>query len=217
MNDRENGATHDPYALPAGLPVPVDDGAADHLPGMAMPDVVLPSSMGQVSLPDLAAERLVLYVYPQTGPEDKPIASGWDELPGARGCTPQSCGFRDHAAELAAFSARVAGVSSQPLAEQEEFAARTKMPFPIISDDQFVLAGALSLPTFQFDGDRFYKRLALIAERGVVAKVFYPVFPPDRNAADVLDWLRRHRAAARSPVAKPGAITPEEGARPAGP
>ena len=198
MNNGGSEATHDPYVLPEGLPVPVDDGAADHLPGMPVPDVVLPSSAGEVALADVATERLVLYVYPQTGPPDKPIPPGWDELPGARGCTPQSCGFRDHAAELAALGARVAGVSSQSLAEQQEFAARTKMPFPIISDNQFVLAATLSLPTFEFDGARFYRRLALIAENGAVAKVFYPVFPPDRNAADVLDWLSRHRAG-RSP------------------
>jgi peroxiredoxin len=195
MNSGGSGTTHNPYVLPEGLPVPVDDGAADHLPGMPVPEVVLPSSAGDVSLADLAAERLVLYVYPQTGPPDKPIPPGWDELPGARGCTPQSCGFRDHAGELSAFGARVAGVSSQPLAEQQEFAARSKMPFPIISDEEFVLAVTLSLPTFEFAGARFYKRLALIADKGVVATVFYPVFPPDRNAADVVDWLRRYRTA----------------------
>ena len=123
--------THDPYVLPEGLPAPVDDGAADHLEGMAVPGVVLPSSMGDVALAELAEKRLVLYVYPETGPPDKPIPAGRDELPGARGCTPQSCGFRDHAAELEAFGARVAGVSSQTLAEQEEFAARNRMPFPV--------------------------------------------------------------------------------------
>jgi peroxiredoxin len=185
--------THDPSVLPEGLPVPVDDGGADHLPGAQIPNVVLPSSQGDVALAELATDRLVLYVYPQTGPPERPVPRSWDEVPGARGCTPQSCGFRDHAAELAAFGAHVAGVSSQPLAEQQEFAERTRMPFPIISDEQFVLATALSLPTFEFHGGRFYKRMALIAEKGVVTKVFYPVFPPDRNAVEVLDWLSRHR------------------------
>jgi peroxiredoxin len=184
-------ATHDPYVLPAGLPTPVDDGAADHLPGMPIPEIALPSSAGDTSLADLAAERLVLYLYPRTGAPDTPIPSGWDQVPGARGCTPQSCGFRDHAGELAAFRTRVAGLSSQPLAEQREFAARTGMPFPIISDEEFMLAATLSLPTFEFGGARFYKRLTLIAERGVVTTVFYPVFPPDRNAAEVVDWFRR--------------------------
>lgn len=196
MSSGDSKSTHDPYFLPPGLRVPVDDGAADHLPGMPIPDVVLPSSMGDVALADLSAERLVLYVYPQTGTPNKPIPLGWDDVPGARGCTPQSCRFRDHAAELAAFGARVAGVSSQSLTEQQEFAARTKMPFPIISDEQFTLAAPLSLPTFEFDSRRFYKRLALVAEKGVVVKVFYPVFPSDRNAADVLDWLTRHRRGA---------------------
>src|SRR5205807_9869653 len=128
------------------LPAPVNDGAADHLPGGQLPDVVLPSTMGALSPAELAVPRLALYVYPQTGPPERPIPPGWDELPGARGCTPQACGFRDHAAELAAFGARVAGVSAQSLAEQLEFAARTNMPFPIISDESFVLADALGLP-----------------------------------------------------------------------
>jgi peroxiredoxin len=211
VKDRSSQPTHDPYVLPAGLPVPVDDRAADDLPGMRIPDVVLPSSMGDVALAALAADRLVLYFYPQTGPPDKAIPPGWDELPGARGCTPQSCGFRDHAAELTAFAARVAGVSSQSLSEQQEFAARTKIPFPVISDDGFVLAARLSLPTFEFDGRRFYKRVALIAENGVVVKVFYPVFPPDRNAADVLDWLSRHRAEARSAGRQAETAVPRRG------
>jgi peroxiredoxin len=184
------GATHDPYVLPEGLPAPVDDGAADHLPGMRIPDVVLPSSQGDVSLAELAAERLVLYVYPRTGRPDRPVPAGWDDVPGARGCTPQSCGFRDHAAELAALGALVAGLAAQPLAEQQEFAERNWMPFPVVSDEDLVLAEQLSLPTFDFDGATLYKRLALVAERGTIVKVFYPVFPPDRNAVDVLDWLR---------------------------
>ena len=186
---------HDPYSLPPDLPAPEDDGAADHLPGLRIPDIVLPSSAGDVALAGLAAGRLVLYVYPKTGPPDEPIPAGWDELPGARGCTPQSCGFRDHAAELAAFGARVAGVSAQTLAEQEEFAARNRMPFPIVSDEGFLLAETMSLPTFQFGDARYYRRLTLVAEEGVVVKAFYPVFPPDRNAVDVLAWLGRNRAA----------------------
>jgi peroxiredoxin len=194
MAANDGHPTHDPYSLPPGLPVPVDDGGADHLTGARIPDVVLPSSMGATHLTALATERLVLYVYPQTGPPDRPIPRGWDEVPGARGCTPQSCGFRDHVDELAAFGARVVGVSSQSLDEQREFASRTRMPFPILSDEQFVLAEALNLPTFEFEGRRFYKRLALIAESGVIVKVFYPVFPPDRNAVEVLEWLGSHRA-----------------------
>jgi peroxiredoxin len=198
MTRRDAEGSHDPYVLPEGLPKPVDDGATGHLPGRQIPDVVLPSSMGDFALALQASERLVLYVYPQTGPPDKPIPEGWNELPGARGCTPQSCGFRDHAAELAVFSASIAGLSCQTLEEQLEFATRTRMPFPIISDERFILAERLSLPTFEFNDKRFYKRLALIAEMGVIVKVFYPVFPPDRNAAEVLAWLRHYRAGGRS-------------------
>ncbi len=193
MSREASRPTHDPYVVPAGLPVPRDDGAADHLPGRRIPDVVLPSSLGDVALAELAAERLVLYVYPQTGPPDRPVPPGWDEVPGARGCTPQSCGFRDHAAELVAFGAKVAGVSAQSLDEQREFAARNRMPFPIVSDDELLLARELSLPTFDFDGRTFYKRLALIAEKRTIVTVFYPVFPPDRSAAEVLAWLAQHR------------------------
>jgi len=114
---------------------------------------------------------------------------GWDEIPGARGCTPQSCGFRDHAAELAALGARVAGVSAQSLDDQREFAERNRMPFPVAADPELLLRDALGLPTFVIEGLELYKRLAFVAEQGRIAKVFYPVFPPDRNAADVVAWL----------------------------
>ena len=182
--------SHDPSVLPPELPVPLDDGAADHLAGLRVPQVVLPSTAGEVDLAELADRRLVLYVYPRTGPPDEPIPPGWNELPGARGCTPQSCGFRDHAAELAAFGARVAGLSAQSLADQIEFAERNRMPFPVVSDERLELAAALGLPTFEVEGLTLYKRLALVAENGRIVKVFYPVFPPDRNADDVLAWLR---------------------------
>jgi peroxiredoxin len=136
----------------------------------------------------------VLYVYPRTGKPGQPMLPGWDEIPGARGCTPQSCAFRDHAAELAAFGARVAGLSAQSLGDQVEFAERNRMPFPVVSDERLELAGALGLPTFEVEGLTLYKRLALVAEKGRIVKVFYPVFPPDRNAEAVLEWLRdRHR------------------------
>ena len=179
----------DPYVLPEGLPVPTDDGAADHLTGAELPDLVLPSSLGGVNVRDFG----VLYVYPRTGRPGRPLLPGWDDIPGARGCTPQSCGFRDHAAELAAFGARVAGLSAQSLADQVEFAERNRMPFPVVSDERLELARALGLPTFEVEGLTLYKRLALVAERGRIVKVFYPVFPPDRNARDVLDWLAARR------------------------
>jgi peroxiredoxin len=169
--------------------VPADDGAADHLPGLELPDLELPSSRGPVSLADLARARLVLYVYPRTGEPGQPMLPGWDDIPGARGCTPQSCGFRDHTAELAAFGAHVAGVSAQGLADQIEFAERNRMPFPVVSDERLELARTLGLPTFEIEGLTLYKRLALVAEAGRIVKVFYPVFPPDRNAEEVLAWM----------------------------
>ncbi len=179
----------DPQVLPDCLPVPADDGAADHLNGAELPDVVLPSSQGGVNVRDFE----VLYVYPRTGRPDRPLLPGWDEIPGARGCTPQSCGFRDHNAELAALGARVAGLSAQSLDDQMEFARRNEMPFPVISDEWLDLARDPGLPTFDVEGLTLYKRLALIAERGRIVKVFYPVFPPDRNAQDVVDWLAGRR------------------------
>src|SRR5579862_3743633 len=179
----------DPYTLPPDLPEPEDDGGADHLPGLEVPRLVLPSSQGPVDLAELAAARAVIYVYPRSGVPGVPLLPGWNEFPGARGCTPQSCGFRDHAAELAAFGARVAGVSAQPLEAQLEFAERNRMPFPVLSDERLELKAALGLPTFVTSGLELYKRLAFVAEAGRIVKVFYPVFPPDRNAADVLAWL----------------------------
>jgi peroxiredoxin len=182
--------TFDPYSLPPNLPVPEDDGAADHLSGMRIPALVLESSQGPVDLAALCAVRAVLYVYPRTGKPGVPSLPGWDETPGARGCTPQSCAFRDHAAELAALGALVAGMSSQPLEDQLEFAARNHIAYPVLSDPDLLVRDALDLPTFEIAGHTLYKRLALIAENGAIAKVFYPVFPPDRNAADVVEALR---------------------------
>ena len=182
--------TSDPYTLPPGLPVPEDDGAADHLPGRELPRVVLESSQGSVDLAELCAERGVVYVYPRAGRPGVPMLPGWDEIPGARGCTPQACGFRDHAAELAELGARVAGVSAQSLDDQREFAERNRMPFPVVADPELRLRDLLGLPTFHVGGLTLYKRLAFVAERGRIAKVFYPVFPPDRNVEDVLAWLR---------------------------
>jgi peroxiredoxin len=175
----------DPYTLPPDLPVPVDDGAADHLTGLELPDLVLESSQGPVNVRDLD----VLYVYPRSGRPGVPLLPGWDETPGARGCTPQSCGFRDAHGELRALGKRVAGLSAQTLEDQLEFAERNAMPFPVVSDPGRELRATLGLPTFELEGHVLYKRLALVAEGGRIAKVFYPVFPPDENAADVLAWL----------------------------
>jgi peroxiredoxin len=178
------------YQLPADLPVPVDDGACDHLLGRPLPSLTLESSEGPVSMRELGLDLAVLYVYPRTGIPGRPVPDGWDAIPGARGCTPESCGFREHAADLAELGARAAGLSAQPLAEQEEFARREHMPFPVIADPELRLGTALGLPTFEFGGVELYKRVTLVLEAAHVAKVFYPVFPPDQNAAEVVAWLR---------------------------
>ena len=179
----------DVYTLPPGLPVPEDDGAADHLLGTMLPQLTLDSSQGPASLRELSRDRLVLYVYPRAGRPGRPSLPGWDAVPGARGCTPQSCAFRDHAGELEALGARVAGLSAQPLDDQVEFAERNHIPYPVIADPGRKLGAALRLPTFEVAAVPLYKRITLVAEACAVAKVFYPVFPPDRNAADVLAWL----------------------------
>jgi peroxiredoxin len=183
------------HELPPDLPIPEDDGAADHLPGRELPAITLPSTAGAISLGALDG-LLVLYVYPRTGVPGVPLPPGWDQIPGARGCTPESCGFRDHAAELGQLGASVIGLSAQPLAEQREFGERERIPYPIISDPELRLAAALQLPTFAIAGMTLYKRLTLVVERGRVVHVFYPVFPPDSHAAEVAAWLRERRAEA---------------------
>lgn len=176
--------------LPADLPVPEDDGAADHLGGMSVPTIVLASTLGgTVDLAAMARQRLVAYVYPRTGVPGQPSPAGWDDIPGARGCTPQSCAFRDMLGEFTALGGTVVGISAQGPDEQREFATREHIPFPLLSDNELTLAAELRLPTFEVDGTTLYKRLTLIAEAGHIVKVFYPVFPPDRNAAAVLAWL----------------------------
>ena len=174
---------HDPYVLPANLPVPADDGAAEHLNGSELPDLTLESSAGAVNVRDFA----VIYVYPRSGKPGVPSLPGWDETPGARGCTPQSCAFRDLHPDL---GVPVAGLSAQPLEDQMEFAARNRMPFPVIADPELRLGAALGLPTFEIAGLTLYKRITLVSEDARIVKVFYPVFPPDENAGDVLRWLQ---------------------------
>jgi len=173
----------DVYSLPPGLPVPEDDGGADHLVGMELPSLVLDSSQGPVNVRDFT----VIYVYPRSGRPGVPLLPGWDEVPGARGCTPQSCAFRDLYPDL---GVPVAGLSSQSLDDQLEFAERNRMPFPVISDPERRLGAALRLPTFDIAELTLYRRITLVSEDARIVKVFYPVFPPDANAGDVLAWLR---------------------------
>jgi peroxiredoxin len=172
------------------LPVPEDDGAADHLTGAALPDVALPSTGGgTVDLSSLAGWT-VLYCYPMTGRPDRSLPDGWDEIPGARGCTPQSCAFRDVLAELRAVGVgQVFGISTQPTEEQREAAQRLHLPFPLLSDAEGRLTAALGLPTMAVAGMTRLRRLTLIARDRQVRKVFFPVFPPDRNPEDVRAWM----------------------------
>ena len=186
----------DPTQLPADLPVPVDDGAANHLPGLALPPITLASTAGgTVSLDTLGADRprTVLYVYPMTGRPGADLPDGWDSIPGARGCTPESCGFRDHHRDLAAAGAAVYGLSTQSTAEQAEAAERLNLPFPLLSDHETLLAQPpLRLPSFEAGGIARYRRLTLVIAGGRIEHVFYPVFPPDTHAAQVLAWLQKH-------------------------
>lgn len=177
--------------LPKDLPRPVDDGAASHLQGMKMPTVALPTTNGAtVDLGGIPG-RFVLYVYPMTGRPGVPLPDGWDGIPGARGCTPQSCSFRDHYAELTSLNTSVFGLSAQATDYQKEARDRLHLPFELLSDSGYRLKRLLRLPTFNVTDMELYKRLALIVENGRIRKVFYPVFPPDQNAADVLAWLRQ--------------------------
>ena len=176
-------------------PAPVDDGAARHLPGLAIPELRLPATDGaDISLASLSG-RTVVYAYPLTGRPGAPLPEGWDEIPGARGCTPQNCAFRDHYAELLSAGAdRVFGLSTQDTSYQSEAAERLHLPFPILSDAALRLTTALKLPVMLVDGGTLLQRMALIIDDGVITHVFYPVFPPDRNALEVLAWLRAQPA-----------------------
>jgi peroxiredoxin len=174
------------------LPAPQDDGAARHLRGMTVPKVALPATDGRtVDLSELPG-RTVVYAYPRTGKPGVPNPTGWDMIPGARGCSPQSCAFRDHFAELRRLGvAQLFGLSTQDTAYQAEAAARLHLPFPLLSDASLALARALRLPTFEVDRMTLLKRLTLVIDGGRIAHVFYPVFPPDQSAAAVVEWLAR--------------------------
>jgi len=182
---------HNPNVLPSDIPVPQDDGAARHLAGATLPDLDLPATHGGVVNLAKLAGCTVVYVYPRTGVPGVDPPAGWDQIPGARGCTPQSCGFRDHFAELKALGvSNVFGLSTQDSAYQREAAERLHLPFPILSDAGLNFAHALNLPTFEAAGMTLLKRMALVVKDGSIVKAFYPVFPPDKNAAEVIAWLR---------------------------
>jgi peroxiredoxin len=185
------------FDLPEGIPVPTDDGASDHLQGMRLPSVSLMSTAGEtVDLAKLPG-RIVVFCYPMTGRPDQDLPRGWDEIPGARGCTPQSCSFRDHHAELRDLGARVFGLSTQDTEYQREAAERLDLPYELLSDEDLRFAGALALPTFEAGGMVLLRRLTMIIDEGHIEKVFYPVFPPGKNAEEVIGWLRRDPAGVR--------------------
>jgi len=182
---------HNPAVLPPDIPVPQDDGAASHLAGMALPELALPATDGStVDLSKLKG-RTVVYIYPRTGVPGVDLPPGWNAIPGARGCTPQSCGFRDHAGELQRLGvAQLYGLSTQDTVYQREAASRLHLPFAILSDEKLALTKALKLPTFTAAGMTLLKRMALVIDDGVITKAFYPVFPPDKNAEEVIAWLQ---------------------------
>jgi peroxiredoxin len=187
----EAPGTHDPTFLPPDIPVPQDDGAARHLTGMKLPDIALAATSGpDVTLSKLKG-RTVLYIYPRTGVPGVDLPEGWNAIPGARGCTPQSCGFRDHFADLKSLGvAHLYGLSTQESDYQREAVERLHLPFAILSDADLKLGRAIKLPTFTTSGMTLFKRMALVIDGGTIVKVFYPVFPPDKNAEEVIAWLR---------------------------
>jgi peroxiredoxin len=180
-----------PNLLPPNIPAPQDDGAARHLTGLTLPDLALPATSGPaVNLSKLQG-RAVVYIYPRTGVPGVANPEGWDQIPGARGCTPQSCSFRDHYGELKRLgAAHLFGLSTQDTAYQREAAERMHLPFPVLSDQKLQLTSAMRLPTFVAAGMSLLKRMAWIIDDGKISHVFYPVFPPDRNADEVVNYLK---------------------------
>lgn len=179
--------------LPTGLPIPKDDGSCNHLIGMSLPDLSLSSTKGGEVNVSLLSGLTVIYIYPMTGRPDTPLPDGWDQIPGARGCTPQSCSFRDHSEELSRLNATVYGLSTQSTPYQNEVAERLHLPFALLSDQALRFSKALSLPTMDVEGQTLIKRTTLICNDNEIAHVFYPVFPPDENANQVIEWLQNQK------------------------
>jgi peroxiredoxin len=191
------GRSDDLYSLPADLPVPVNDGACAHLTGARIPAVELPSTAGRLVNLAALSSPAVVYCYPRTGEPDKEPLTGWDEIPGARGCTPETCGFRDHYGEFAALGALVVGLSTQSTEYQLEMVRRLRVPFEVLSDSDLLLTRALRLPTFDIDGLTLIRRLTMFVRHGTIEKVYYPIFPPDRHAVDLLADLQAHLPSGR--------------------
>jgi peroxiredoxin len=180
--------------LPTDLPIPQDDGSTNHLKGMKLPHVSLNATNGKtIHLGDIKG-KLVIYCYPMTGQPNVALPDGWDQIPGARGCTPQSCSFRDHYQELQALGAEVVGLSVQSTEYQKEMAERLHLPFPVVSDANYQFQKALNMPTFEAAGMSLLKRVTLIANNGVIEAVHYPIFPSDSDPAWVMDYLKANQS-----------------------
>lgn len=185
----------DLYAIAPDLPVPVDDGACSHLTGMSVPSIGLLSTLGDtIHLDRQTSPWTVVYAYPRTGLPNSDSPPGWDAIPGARGCTPQNCAFRDHHTELRRLGAAVYGLSTQPTEYQQEMAARLQLPFPVLSDADLLLTTALRLPTFRYGEWTLLRRLTLLLREGTIRKVFYPVFPSNADAPWAVAWLESQQA-----------------------
>ena len=179
--------------LPSNLPVPEDDGAANHLTGLSLPNITLTATNGEgINLANFKG-YCVIYIYPMTGRPDVALPDNWEAIPGARGCTPQSCSFRDHYQELQDLNAQVFGLSTQDSDYQNEAKSRLDLPYELLSDTSLALKSSLSLPTMTVEGMELYKRLTLITFDAEIKKVFYPVFPPDKNVDDVILWLKNNQ------------------------
>lgn len=178
--------------LPDDLPIPVDDGACDHLTGSRIPSVSLKGTSDTITEPGSIEGTVVIFFYPMNGRPDSPPMIGWNDIPGARGCTPQSCSFRDNYSKLEKLGVKVFGISSQPLSDQKEANFRLNLPFELLNDSQLELTKAMNLPTFEYESSTYIKRITIISENGVIKKTFYPVFPPDENVSDVIGWLEHN-------------------------
>ncbi len=184
----------DLHELPDNLPVPVDDGACNHLLGSRVPSIYLNSTSGKSVDLGAVAGTAVIFFYPMNGRSDSPPMTGWNDIPGARGCTPQVCSFRNDYTQLVAMDTKVFGVSSQPLADQKEASTRLALPYELLNDTPLELTHAMNLPTFEYGASTYIKRITVIAIDGVIKKTFYPVFPPDKNVSDVIIWIKQNDA-----------------------
>lgn len=180
--------------LPQGLPKPEDDGACNHLYNISLPSIKLNTTNDESIDFSLIKDRVVIYLYPMTGQPDIALPDGWDDIPGARGCTPQSCSFRDHYSELKVLNTSVYGLSTQNTQYQKEAANRLHLPFPLVSDNSLEFINALNIPTIEIDGMVLSKRVTLIVNNGVIEKVFYPIFPPNENVNQVMAYLITNKA-----------------------